>query len=90
MHVAHSIDVSLGGVSLAGTDLALSIGEQVILNLLKPGTILSFRLDAVVRRTLPSPFPGTFAFGFEFLPMDPTRLALFSEFLETAVPAPPV
>lgn len=88
MHVAHSIDVSLGGASIAGGDLALNIGEQVILNLLKPGTILSFRLDAVVRRTLPSPYPSTFAFGFEFLPMDPNRTALFGEFLETAVPTP--
>ena len=27
-------------------------------------------------------------FGFEFLPMDPNRTALFGEFLETAVPTP--
>lgn len=88
MHVAHTIDVSLGGASAAGADLSLSVGEQIIVNLLKPGTILSFRVDAVVRRTLPSPYPGTFAFGFEFLPMEPNRQALFNEFLETAIPAP--
>jgi len=87
MHQTHGLDVSLGGVSLCGPDLALTIGEQVILNLSQPGTNFTFRLDAVVRRTLPSPHPGTFAFGCEFLPLDPTRFALLVEFLESATAA---
>jgi c-di-GMP-binding flagellar brake protein YcgR len=87
MHAATGIDVSLGGVSLCAPDLALNIGDQVILNIAQPGTNFTFRLDAVVRRTLPSPHPGTFAFGFEFLPLDGTRQTLLAEFLEAAAAA---
>ena len=84
MHATRGLDVSLGGVSMCGPDLALNVGEQVILNLSQPGTNFTFRLDAVVRRTLPSPHPGTFAYGCEFLALDPTRFALLVEFLESA------
>ncbi len=84
MHVAHGLDVSLGGVSLCGADLALNIGESIILNIAQPGTNFTFRVDAVVRRTLPSPHPGTFGFGLEFNNLDPARYAMLSQFLDAA------
>lgn len=84
IHVAHGIDASLGGISLCGADLALNIGEQIILNLAQPGTPLSFRVEAMVRRTLPAPHPGTFGYGLEFTQLDEVRQTLLSDFFETA------
>ena len=84
IHIAHGIDASLGGISLCGADLALTIGDQVILNLAQPGTPLSFRLEAVVRRTLPAPHPGTFGYGLEFIKVDDERHTLLTDFFDTA------
>jgi hypothetical protein len=84
MHVAHGIDISLGGVSLAGANLALSVGDNVILNIAQPGTNFTFRVDAIVRRTLPSPHPGTFGFGLEFAGLDQSRYEMLAQFLDAA------
>lgn len=64
---ATSIDASLGGISFCGERLALRIGDQLKLGLPRSGSPLW--LGATVRRTLPSPHLGTFAFGVEFQPM---------------------
>lgn len=84
MHVAWGIDGSNGGVSLCGQDLALHIGEHVVLNLSQPGTPFSFRVEASVRRTVPSPQPGTYAFGLEFMLQDESRATALYEFIATA------
>jgi len=87
MHATIGIDISLGGVSLAGAGLALSVGDNVILNIAQPGTNFTFRVDAVVRRTLPSPHQGTFGFGLEFTGLDQTRYEMLAQFLDAAAAA---
>jgi hypothetical protein len=85
IHTAVGIDASLGGLSLCAADLALSIGETIVLNLAQPGTPLSFRVEAIVRRTLPAPHPGTFGYGVEFSGLDDARQTVLQDFFDTAV-----
>ena len=84
MHVAYGIDASLGGLSLCGNDLALNVGEHLVLNLAQPGTPLSFRVEATVRRTVPAPHAGTFGYGVEFVSLEPTRQTMLQEFYDAS------
>ncbi len=87
IHVAYGIDASLGGLSLCGSDLALNVGEHLILNLAQPGTPLSFRVEATVRRTVPAPHAGTFGYGVEFVSLEPARRAMLQEFYDASATA---
>jgi hypothetical protein len=72
---ATGIDASLGGVSLCAERLVLKIGETVRLALATRDGQSRFDLEATVRRTLPSPHPGTFAFGLELTALSGEKLA---------------
>lgn len=75
---ATGIDASLGGVSLCAERLALKIGERVNLSLASREGQGRLELDAVVRRTLPSPHPGTFAFGLELSAVSGEKLSILA------------
>ncbi len=87
IHVAYGIDASLGGLSLCGSDLALNVGEHLILNLAQPGTPLSFRVEATVQRTVPAPHAGTFGYGVEFVSLEPARRTMLQEFYDASATA---
>lgn len=85
IHTAFTTTVSMLGATVLVSDGQVASGEQVILNLIQPGTSFSFRRDGVVRTV--GPTDGGFVLGIEFLPLDPMREVLFAEFMNTAYAA---
>ncbi len=85
IHTAFTTTVSMLGATVLVPDGQVASGEQVILNLIQPGTSFSFRRDGVVRSV--GAAEGGYVLGVEFLPLDPMREVLFAEFMNTAYSA---
>lgn len=85
IHTAFTTTVSMLGATVIVSDGQVASGEQVILNLIQPGTSFSFRRDGVVRSV--GAADGGHMLGIEFLPLDPMREVLFAEFMNTAYSA---
>lgn len=83
IHVAQSVDMSEGGIMVAGDDLAAEVGAQIIVNVVHPESRASFRLDGVVRHR--SDKDGKVALGVQFLPLDEVRAQALLEFIMTAL-----
>lgn len=86
IHVAHTIDISMMGVGVLVSDCPAQIGEQVIVNLIQPGTSMSFRRDGSVARVT-SVLGGWVHLALQFAPVDPMREVLFANFMNTAYAA---
>ena len=83
IHVAHTIDISMMGVGVLVADCPAQIGEQVIVNLIQPGTSMSFRRDGSVSRVT-AVVGGWVHVAVQFVPVDPMREVLFANFMNTA------
>lgn len=64
-------------------DVQATIGEQVIVNLIQPGTSFSFRRDGTIRRTTALE-GGWTHLGVEFTALEPMREVLFADFMNVA------
>jgi hypothetical protein len=83
IHAAHTTDISMAGVCVVSTDVQAGIGEQVIVNLIQPGTSFSFRRDGVLQRLVPKD-GGWQHVAIEFSPLDGMKEVLFAEFMNRA------
>lgn len=86
IHVAHTVDISMMGVGVLVADCPAQLGEQVIVNLIQPGTSMSFRRDGAVSRVT-SVLGGWLHVAIQFAPVDPMREVLFANFMNTAYAA---
>jgi hypothetical protein len=86
IHVAHTIDISMMGVGVLVADCPAQIGEQVIVNLIQPGTSMSFRRDGTVSRVT-TVLGSWLHVAIHFAPVDPMREVLFANFMNTAYAA---
>lgn len=83
IHTGYTTEISMLSAGMLIQDLQVSLGEQVIVNLIQPGTSFSFRRDGVVRRT--SPLEGGWSHvGIEFTALEPMREVLFADFMNVA------
>ncbi len=82
IHTAFTRSVSMVGATVVMLDGEVGIAEQVIVNLIQPGTNFSFKRDGVVRRIQPA--ADGLHVGVEFSPLDPMREVLFADFMNTA------
>jgi len=83
IHTAFTTDVSMLSSGLMVPEWTAAIGEQVILNLIQPGTSFSFRRDGVVKRITAVDAAWTHV-GVEFAALEPMREVLFADFMNSA------
>ncbi|HTJ81352.1 MAG TPA: PilZ domain-containing protein [Polyangiaceae bacterium] len=83
IHTAFTTDVSMLSAGLMVPEWTSGIGEQVIVNLIQPGTSFSFRRDGIVKRI--TPVDGTWTHvGVEFAALEQMREVLFADFMNSA------
>lgn len=83
IHSGFTTEVSMLSAGILVQELQASIGEQVIVNLIQPGTSFSFRRDGTIRRVTPLE-GGWTHIGVEFVALEPMREVLFADFMNVA------
>jgi hypothetical protein len=84
IHSGYTTEVSMLSAGLLVQESGpMTLGEQVIVNLIQPGTSFSFRRDGTVRRFTPLE-GGWCHVGIEFAPLEPMREVLFADFMNVA------
>jgi hypothetical protein len=83
IHSGFTTEVSMLSAGLLIQDVQATVGEQVILNLIQPGTSFSFRRDGTIRRTTALE-GGWTHLGVEFTALEPMREVLFADFMNVA------
>lgn len=83
IHSGYTTEVSMLSAGILVQEAQVTTGEQVIVNLIQPGTSFSFRRDGTIRRQT-SLEGGWVHVGIEFSPLEPMREVLFADFMNVA------
>jgi hypothetical protein len=75
-------NISMTGILAIVNDPNVAAGEPVAINLLQPGTSVTFRRDGMITRVQQG--ARGFALGIDFAPVDSMQEVLFADFLNAS------